>query len=452
MSDLHPTNPGLRPARILLLLGLAGGQAGLAAQTETDPVLASRAAAQAAQEAYARHDLAGFLARSREAARLRPDHGGVLYALASACALGADTAGALDALERFAELGYAADVAADSDLTSLRALPRFAAVRHRLAGNATPLIRADSAFTLAERDLLTEGVAYDSASRSFFVGSVRHRRIVRVGPTGRTVPFVGSARDGMWAPLGLKVDPVRRWLWVAVTAVPQMIGYDTAQAGRSGVLAFDLATGGLRARYLLPSDGRPHALGDVLVARNGDVYASDSRAPIVYRVRPSATRNGSARLEPWLSSPWLLSAQGMAFDRDERILYLADYARGLLRVDLATRTVRLMPSQGASVLGIDGLYRVGDDLIGVQNGVAPARVVRLRLGPAGDRIVGTDPLERARPDYAEPTLGVVVGSSFYYIANSQWEHFRDDGSVAEPDRLRSPLILRLPLPPAPRRR
>jgi hypothetical protein len=96
-------------------------------------------------------------------------------------------------------------------------------------------------------------------------------------------------------------------------------------------------------------------------------------------------------------------------------------------------------------LGIDGLYAVGDALIGVQNGVAPYRVVRLHLDRDGRRVVAADVLERARPDYAEPTLGVVVGSTLYYVANSQWERFRDDGTIEAPAELKAPLVLRLPL-------
>jgi hypothetical protein len=452
-SGLMPTpshrSPTRWPLAVALLAVLTPGTA-WGAQAPTDPVLASRAAAQAAQEAYARHDVPTFLARAREAAQLRPEHGGVLYTLASACALAGDTTGALDALDRFAELGYAADVTADSDLATLRLLPRFAAVERSLARNGAPLSRARVAFTLPERDLLTEGLAYDSVSGAFFIGSVRHRKIIRVDRTGRVATFVGSGRDGLWAPLGMRVDPARRLLWVAVTALPQMIGYDSADAGRSGVMAFDLATGALRARHLLRADAAPHAVGDVVVARTGQVYASDSRSPTIYRVdppsgsaRPSAA--ASAPLEPWLTSPLLLSAQGLAFDRDERTLYLADYSRGILRVDLADRVVRPVPSDGLTVLGIDGLYRSGNDLIGVQNGLTPHRVIRLRLRSGGDRIESTEILERARPDYAEPTLGVVVGRDLYYVANSQWESFKDDGTIDGPDRLRRPLVLRLPL-------
>jgi len=239
----------------------------------------------------------------------------------------------------------------------------------------------------------------------------------------------------------MRADSARGLLWVAASAVPQMVGFDSADAGRSGLFAFDLATGALRRRYLLPRDGVPHALGDVTISRAGDVYASDSRAPVIYWVRARGDT-----LETFLRSPLLLSAQGMALDRDERTMYVADYARGLLRVDLASRALQpLAAADGVLTLGIDGLYQVGGDLVGVQNGVTPYRVVRLHLSGDGRRIVSADVLERARPDYAEPTLGVVVGSAFYYVANSQWEHFREDGTIDAPDALRNPMVLRLPL-------
>jgi sugar lactone lactonase YvrE len=412
-----------------------------AAAAQDDPVLASRAAFQLAVKAYEVHDVPAFLAHAREAQRLRPDHGGVTYTLASACALSGDTAGAFDMLRRFATLGYTADVMADSDFARLRPLPAFAAIRQALARNAEPVMRSQAAFTLPERDLLTEGVAYDPRTRAFFVGSVHHRKIMRVDHSGRVTEFIAPARDGLWAPLGMRADSARELLWVATTALPQMVGYDTADAGRSGLYAFDLTTGALRGRYLLPRDGSPHALGDVVITRAGDVYASDSRAPAIYRVR-----TGADTIEEFLRSPLLLSAQGMAFDHGEKTMYLADYSRGLLRVDLATRHIQPVPAaDGVLVLGIDGLYAAGDALIGVQNGVAPYRVVRLHLDGDGRRILAAEVLERARPDYAEPTLGVVVGSALYYVANSQWEQFREDGTIEAPAELKAPLVLRLPL-------
>jgi sugar lactone lactonase YvrE len=411
----------------------------LAAQA--DPVVASRAAYQEAVAAYKAHDLPAFLRSATEASRLRPTHGGALYALASAHALLADTAAALAALRRFAALGYTADLAVDSDFASLSSLPGFVELRRRLERNATPITAGRRAFTLPERDLLTEGIAYDSVTRAFLVGSVHRRKILRVDRKGAITEFVGPGGGGLWAPLGMRVDPARRALWVASAAVPQMTGYAPADSFRSGLFRFDLASGKLSGRFPVPDDAKPHALGDVIVTRAGDAYATDSRSPIIYRVR-----TGADSLEAFVASPLLLSAQGLALDADERTLYVADYARGILRVDLATREVTPVPaSDDMLVLGTDGLYLVGGALIAIQNGVTPHRVARFTLDLAGKRIESVTVLERARSDYAEPTLGVVVGNELYYVANSQWEQFRDDGGIDAPAELQSPLVLRLRL-------
>jgi SMP-30/Gluconolactonase/LRE-like region len=293
---------------------------------------------------------------------------------------------------------------------------------------------------LAQPDLLTEGIAYDSGQRAFYLGSVRHRRILRVPSKGQVSRFGGSPVPLPWAPLGLRVDPAGRSLWVAAAALPQMEGYVAADSGKSGLLRFDLRSGKLTAKYLATGPG-PHALGDVAISRTGDVYASDSRSPVIFR-KPA----GSDTLERWLESPLLVSAQGLAFSPDERRLYLADYARGLLVIDRASRSISVLPGPDTVVtMGIDGLYFHDGSLIGIQNGLTPHRVVRLKLSPSGDRVLGAEVLERAHPRYQEPTLGTVVGGDLFYVANSQWERFGEDGRVENPDSLQRPVVLRLRL-------
>jgi sugar lactone lactonase YvrE len=182
-------------------------------------------------------------------------------------------------------------------------------------------------------------------------------------------------------------------------------------------------------------------LGDVVLTRGGDVYSSDSRAPTIYRVAA-----GRDSLERFLDSPLLLSAQGLAFSPDERRLYVADYARGIVVVDPIARTAALLPAADTVLaLGIDGLYYHGGSLIGIQNGVTPHRVVRLELNRDETRVVRSVALERAHPSYTEPTLGVLVDRDLYYVANSQWEQFGEDGRVANPDSLKRPVVLRLRL-------
>ena len=83
-------------------------------------------------------------------------------------------------------------------------------------------------------------------------------------------------------------------------------------------------------------------------------------------------------------------------------------------------------------------------LVGIQNGLEPHRVLRLRLDPEKGRIVEGTILERANPAFDEPTLGVVVGRDFFYVANSQYEAFGEDGRP-DPRRLKETVILELRL-------
>lgn len=370
------------------------------ALAQSDPVVDSRAHYALAVRAYEARDYTGFLQHALAAQALRPTHGGVTYALASALALTGDTAGALDALHHFAKLGNAADVAADSDFVALRQRPAFIQLAAQLAKNHDPVVRSRVAFTLDQPDLLTQGIAYDPTQRVFYIGSVRQRKILRVSPYGVLSDFVTAPRDSLRAPMGMKVDPGRQALWVTVSARPQMLGYNPADSRRSGLSRYDLKTGKLTGRYLIRPDGAYHVLGDLTIRKRGDVYATDSRGPAIYWI-PS----GSDSLEKFLESPLLLSAQGLALTSDERWLYVADYARGILRADLHTRSIELLPCPDTvAALGIDGLYLFGGELVAIQKGMTPARVVRLTLAPRGDRLLRAEVLERAHPQHAEPTL------------------------------------------------
>ncbi len=111
-------------------------------------------------------------------------------------------------------------------------------------------------------------------------------------------------------------------------------------------------------------------------------------------------------------------------------------------MELDSRRVRLLDApRTAGILGIDGLYRAGQSLIGVQNGTAPPRL--LRLGIEGDRIASVEVLDAGHPSAPDPTLGVVVGNRFFYIGNSQWESARPGGQVDPSVKLEDPVILGL---------
>jgi hypothetical protein len=179
----------------------------------------------------------------------------------------------------------------------------------------------------------------------------------------------------------------------------------------------------------------------VAIGPLGDVYASDSRDPVLYRLEDGVDTLQAIR------HPLFRSLQGVAPAPDGRTVFVADYSHGLMRVDVITGdVVRIADGPGSTSLGCDGLAWDDGALVAVQNGVNPPRVVRFVLDSAWMGIVRTELLDQNLPMADEPTMGVVLGDDFVYVANSQWGKYGDDGQLLPNARLRRPVLLSVPLP------
>jgi hypothetical protein len=421
-----------------LALGLAAlaWSPPLAAQAEVDSARAAREAWRQAGGLLRRQDIAGAREQLRRAHLAWPGQPfyGIRYAAVSARLL--DTAATATVLGLLADQGVALDIAADSDFAGLRDVAVIRTLGRRLAANGAPLANSRVAVTLTEPDFFPEGVSHDPRTGAWYLGSIRRRKVTRVRPDGGSEDLVREGQDGLWSVLGVRVDPSRETLWVTTAAIPQGAGFVPADSGRAGIYAFELGSGRLKRRYLLPESPGGHLPGDLVLAGNGDVYATDSRDPVIWRVR-----NGGTEPQEFLRHPLFRSLQGPALDPSERTLYVADYSHGILAVDLNTRQVRLLePPPRTTLLGIDGLVWHDGGLIAVQNGTAPARIVRLQLDPSGQRITGLSVLDRNIAQAPEPTLGTVWGNRYFYVANSQWEAYDESGRLRtgvrrEPARL-----------------
>ncbi|HZM51795.1 MAG TPA: hypothetical protein VFE68_14925 [Vicinamibacteria bacterium] len=404
------------------------------ARAEDDAVVrAARVYVKAAQEAGKAGKSQAALDAWLQAHALRPQHGAIAFELAAAYAAAGRIDDATEWLKVVGEMGFAFPTENREDLRACRAQ---AACRDALAAldrNRQPKATSTIAFKLAVPRLLPEGLAYDAASDSFFVSSVRQRLILKVGPSRQPQPFADRSA-GLWAALGLAVDAPRKRLWVATAAMAEIADALPADEGKSALVALDLLTGRRVGRYDLPP-GRPHVLGDVIVAPSGDVFTTDSISPALYRL-PA----GGGALEPIAAGEPFVSLQGLALSADGKRIFVADYAKGIFAFDLESRRLRLLDApRTAGILGIDGLYGAGDALIGVQNGSVPPRLLRLALD--GDRITSVEVVDAGHPSAPDPTLGVVVGNRFYYIGNSQWESARPGGQVDPAVKDEDPVIL-----------
>jgi len=392
-----------------------------------------------ATESYKAKDYAAFLENMKQAVSLRPGHPAYVYNTASAYALTGKPDEALAWLEKYAAMGVLGDVEKDADFESLVALPRFREVVAKIGANKAPIGKSEVAFTVPTKGLVPEGVAYDPASKTFFLASAHDGRIFSATSDGKIREF-NSPKDGIGGVLGIHVDAKRRRLWATTASFPEIPGFDKAAGRRSALLEYDLASGKLLNRHELPKETGEHILGDCIVASNGDVYATDSVSPVIYVAR------GGKAPEVFTRDNIFLSLQGLALSPDEKTLYVADYSRGIIAIDVATKRATILPTPDATtVLGIDGLYYHDGMLVGIQNGIAPYRIIRMDLSKDGSRIERVSTVAANDPAWDEPTLGVLVGNTLYYNAVSQWGALGEGGTFPKPEVLRDALVMKIGL-------
>jgi sugar lactone lactonase YvrE len=295
--------------------------------------------------------------------------------------------------------------------------------------------------TLPDSTFWPEGVDYDPRSGHYYVASVRHGTIAERRPDGSVRELWPRGQRGIGAMLGVRVDTARGVLWATTTSLPQLEGFKTGDPPIAALLRIRIADGKIERRWDVAPAPRGHVLGDLAVAPNGDVWMTDSYEPVAYRLPASGDT-----LER-ITSPLFRSLQGVAPARDGRTVFLADYSRGLLALDVATGEVtRLVDVADVSSRGCDGIVLDAHGaLIAIQNGVTPARVIRFVIDSARRRVLSAKVLDSNPAIADEPTIGTIAADQFVYVANSQWEKYDESGTRKAGTRLAAPVLLAVPL-------
>ena len=287
--------------------------------------------------------------------------------------------------------------------------------------------------TLADPDLVSEDIVCERESGSYLVSSVRERKIVRIKAPDRVQDFVTEAQTPLWGMFALGLDAPRNILWASTSTTNISPPIQAEEGDRSAVLALNAQTGAVISRYEL-SRGGPHGLGDMTISPTGTVYVSDGLGGGVYTVAPGRV----SALAPLVEPGEVMSPQTPALTRDGSRLLVPDYARGIASVDLKTHSVSWIehPPELA-IFGIDGLYLDGRTLVAVQNGTTPERIIMMQLAEGLNRVERWSVLLARAPGLGDPTHGCLRRSEFYFIANSGWDQFQDDGQ-RRPDSQSSP--------------
>ena len=382
--------------------------------------------------AYQAQDYPAMQIAAQKALLARPEFPGALFNLALSYTLNERHAAALRILRRLLDKGIdlgAVELDEFSNLRELDSWPKFVSDVEALQ---TPIGTAEVVATYPDANFVPEGIAIDADGR-FLLGSIRSGKLVKLGAN----PEVLSDRDTHWSVFGMRFH-ADGGLWFASAAVPQLaeVGDDE---GKTGLFRLDVTDRTITRSAFLPQYQAAQVLGDLVIVDDNTIVTTDSLTGAVYRYYID-----SNEFEVLVEQGKLGSPQGLVLDESGRFLYVADYIGGLYRVSVQDGSrLRLEVPESISDYGIDGLYRHGEELIVIQNGIRPNRVAALRLNKNGTAVVASRVLASNLEQFDEPTLGVVRGSDFYFVANSHWNRFDRENNL--PGDLSGPIVLKLSL-------
>ena len=338
---------------------------------------------------------------------------------------------ALDLAEIIARRGLSMSLTGHEALDGLTADPAFAPIADAMAANLSPIGDAVNLLIYNDPGLLPE--AYAATRRgAAYIGSVRNGKIIDLSnathPTG-----IAMAPGGVF-----DIELRGKKLWAAIN---NQLAYENAVADDAfaAIMEFNTKTGAvlrdIRANV-------PDALfGDLEVARDRTAYASDSLTPRVFKLAPEANT-----LKVFAEDPRFVNLQGIALDQKKNRLFVADYLAGLFVVDTKTGAVSAIQNTiDAHLGGIDGLYLYKGDLIGIQNGTTPQRIIRVGLNKGADEAIGLEVLAQNLDYWNEPTHGAIIRDRLEYIATSNWPSYDKEWNVRDGAELQPVRIMSVPL-------
>jgi hypothetical protein len=292
------------------------------------------------------------------------------------------------------------------------------------------------AFSIDEKDLFPESITYDPQTKQFFLGSISKEKVVAVDQSGKQTDFIRPRQDGMLRSLGLKVDEARRRLWIVSES-------DWDKNVMSAVHIYNIDTKKLIISFFTPENSNL-TFNDLVLTKAGSAYISDWGGNSIYQVSSDLSS-----LDLVIKSDSLLvGANGMVMSSDSSFLYVASHTRGIVLLDLRTKSIRpVINRMSIDTRGIDGLMSYRNSLIGILNGDQDRSkhyIARYSLSTDGFEITSASIIDQKNPLFDEPTSGVIIDDELYCLA-ATYLHLFAIGRETPADQLHKPIVLKYKL-------
>lgn len=393
--------------------------------TETEEQYArSQAARGEAIAAFRAGDAATALAGMLKALEDRPNN---VALLGNAIFLAAETGDAEVAeslTRRYLKMNVVPGAAVQQKLEATLSEASWVELKSEMDKLMTPIGEAEVWREVSPETVLVEDIALDG-SGGFYASSVVSGSIIHTDAYGNSRPFVADESQQFGSFFGLAYERLARnpYLFASYGWVDQTKGLAKATA-HTGILKLHPTTGEIEGNWILPGGVEGQQIADLVASGRHGVFATDGQSGKIFRINENT-------LEKLPLNVTLRSAQGIELLYDDSLL-VADYGRGLWRINLESHEAKLLDvPDTVSLIGIDGLFTHRGSLIAVQNGVSPHRIIEIETDKNYEKVNGIKVLAQNLPEFDEPTLGISTRDGIMFVASSQWPKFGPGGTINE---------------------
>jgi sugar lactone lactonase YvrE len=301
------------------------------------------------------------------------------------------------------------------ETVNLRGTEVYSYLNDLLIRAGEPAGDAEVVFRLGRDFAGPSAIAWDESRKRFLVGTARDGLLLAVSEEGKVDKLLeANEGNGLGSIRDIAVDAPNNRLWLSSSSIQQPSGSAEASPGRSGLFEMELDSLKPVARYELDDDGTQRDFGAVVVAPNGDVFVADRLQAVVYR-KPAT----SDRLAAFVADEGLDGFSDMAISPDGGRLYLSDTSKGVLVVDPENDTAAMLEGPETLNLGrIEAIFHAGRELVIVQAGIDPERLLALQLDASGGKVEEVRPMAIALEVFDGPAPGTIRGESVYYFADA----------------------------------
>ncbi len=218
---------------------------------------------------------------------------------------------------------------------------------------------------------IPEGIEYDQANHRFLTGSLAEGTIFRVGEDGAVTPF--ATDPALVSSVGIEVDEPRDRLLVCNS---DRSALQSGKPGQAKLGVYSLTTGerlamvDLAAAIGEPKDSPAYFANDLTVDNDGNVYVTDTRMNVIYRVTPDYH---ASVLYRFTSLPEGVALNGIVYDSNGYLLVVA--AANIYKVPVENPSAMTQVTVDEPVPGQDGAVWSADGPLAVVSNLADAPMV-----------------------------------------------------------------------------